>query len=66
MGGFATGRLKKTVQGELKQDRTIRLPSPHGFQDVKGRRKQKDDGQTAEVPKKKVGWAGKRKVRIKE
>jgi len=54
------------IQGEIKPDRTVRLPSPHGFQDVKGRHKQGDDGQTADVPKKKVGWASKRKVRIKE
>ncbi len=53
-------------QGKIKQDRTVRLPSPHGFRDVKGRRKQGDDGQTAEVPKKKTGWAGKRKVWIKK
>jgi len=54
------------IQGEIKPDRTVRLPSPHGFQDVKGKRKQENDGQTADVPKKKVGWASKRKVRIKE
>jgi len=65
MGGFATGRLKKRFRGEIKPDRTVQLPSPHGFRDVKGRRKQEDDGQTADVSKKKVGWAGERKVRIK-
>jgi len=65
-GRFCNRPSEKTVQGEIKQGRTVRLPSPHGFQDEKGRRKQEDNGQTAEVPKKKVGWAGERKVRIKE
>ena len=66
MGGFATSRLKKRFR--VKSSKTGRFDCLHRmfFQDVKGRRKQEDDGQTAEVPKKKVGWAGKRKVRIKE
>ena len=65
-GRFCNRPSEKTVQGEIKQDRTVRLPSPHGFLDVKGRCKQKDDGQTADIPKKKASWAGKRKVQIKE
>ena len=50
-GRFCNRLSEKTVQGEIKPDRTVRLPSPHGFRDVKGRRKQEDGEQTAEVPK---------------